>query len=79
MKTAATLILAVPAALALAASSTAAAGKSCEALKSEITAKLDARKVSGYTLAIVDAGNVGDAKVVGTCDAGARKITYVRK
>jgi hypothetical protein len=66
-------------ALALAASSTFAAGKPCEELKSEIAAKLDAKKIAGYTLDIVDADKAGDAKVVGTCEGGARKITYAKK
>jgi hypothetical protein len=77
MKTDTTLIIA--AALALAASSTFAAGKPCEELKTEIAAKLDAKNVTGYTLDIVDADKVADAKVVGSCEGGARKITYARK
>jgi hypothetical protein len=71
-------------ALALAASSTFAAGKPCEELKSEIAAKLDAKNVTGYTLDIVEANDkAGDdknaAKVVGTCEGGAKKITYAKK
>ena len=77
MKTNTTLIIA--AALALAAPSTFAAGKPCEELKTEIAAKLDAKKVAGYTLDIVDADKAGDAKVVGTCERGAKKITYAKK
>ena len=77
MKTHATLVIA--AALALAASSTFAAGKPCEELKTEIAAKLDAKKVTGYALDIVDADKAGDAKVVGTCEGGAKKITYAKK
>ena len=77
MKSNTTLIVA--AALALAASSTFAAGKPCEELKTEIAAKLDAKKVEGYTLDIVDADKAGDAKVVGTCEGGAKKITYAKK
>ena len=69
----------IAAALALAASSTFAAGKPCEELKTEIAAKLDAKKVTGYTLDIVDADKAGDAKVVGTCEGGAKKITYAKK
>ena len=69
----------VAAALALAASSTFAAGKPCEELKTEIAAKLDAKKVTGYTLDVVDADKAGDAKVVGTCEGGAKKITYAKK
>ena len=76
MKTNAALIAA---ALALAASSTFAAGKPCEELKTEIAAKLDAKKVTGYTLDIVEADKAGDAKVVGSCEGGAKKITYAKK
>jgi hypothetical protein len=71
--------LIVAAAFALAGSSAFAAGKPCEELKTEIAAKLDAKKVSGYTLDIVDADKAGDAKVVGTCEGGAKKITYTKK
>jgi len=77
MKTNVTLIIA--AALALAGSSSFAAGKACEELKSEIAAKLDAKNVTGYTLDIVETDKVGDAKVVGTCEGGAKKITYTKK
>jgi predicted lipoprotein with Yx(FWY)xxD motif len=77
MKTNTTLIIA--AALALAASSTFAAGKPCEELKTEIAGKLDAKGVKGYTLDIVDADKAGDAKVVGSCEGGAKKITYAKK
>ena len=82
MKTHTTLIVA--AALALAASSTFAAGKPCEELKTEIAAKLDAKNVTGYTLDIVDASDKADdakkaAKVVGSCEGGAKKITYAKK
>ena len=76
MKTQTALIVA--AGLALAGSS-AFAAKACEELKSEIAAKLDARKVTGYTLDIVDAGKAGDGKVVGSCERGAKKIVYTKK
>jgi len=71
--------IAVAVALSLAAASTFAAGKPCDDLKAQIAAKLDAKKVTGYTLDIVAADKTGDAKVVGTCDGGARKITYSKK
>lgn len=71
--------LAVAAALATAAASTFAAGKPCEELKSQIAAKLDGKKIAGYTLEIVAADKAGEARVVGTCDGGARKITYTKK
>jgi hypothetical protein len=57
----------------------AQAAKPCEELKSEIAAKLDAKGVKSYTLDIVakDA-DAGDAKVVGTCEGGTKKILYRR-
>ena len=53
--------------------------KPCEELKSEIAAKLDAKGVKAYSLDIVakDA-DVGDGKVVGTCEGGTKKIVYRR-
>jgi Protein of unknown function (DUF1161) len=51
--------------------------KSCEDLKSEIAAKLDANNVKGYSLEIVDKdAQVTDGKIVGTCDGGTKKIIY---
>jgi hypothetical protein len=55
------------------------AGKPCEELKSEIDAKLKEKKVEGYTLEVVASGDVKDQKVVGTCEAGAKKIVYTRE
>jgi len=67
------------AAALLAAGSSAFAAKSCDELKTEIAAKLDAKKVTGYSLDIVDAAKAGDGKVVGTCESGAKKIVYSKK
>ncbi|TPG81926.1 DUF1161 domain-containing protein [Pseudomonas arsenicoxydans] len=53
-----------------------AGGKSCEELKSEIAAKLDAKGVAGYSLEIADKGAAGGAKVVGTCEKGTKVIVY---
>ena len=55
------------------------AAKPCEELKSEIAAKLDAKKVTNYTLEIVPNDQAGDKKVVGTCDGGTKKIIYEKK
>jgi len=52
------------------------ASKNCEELKSEIAAKLDAKGVKGYTLDIVATEEVKDQKVIGSCEAGTKKITY---
>jgi len=54
------------------------ARKSCDDLKTEISKKLDAKGVVGYTLEAVDKGKEGDAKVVGTCDGGTKSMTYTR-
>ena len=56
-----------------------AAAKPCDELKAEIAAKLDGKGVKGYEITAVDNDKVGDAKVVGSCDGGTRKLTYLRK
>jgi hypothetical protein len=61
------------------ACSSALAAKPCEELKSEIAAKLDAAGVKNYSLDVVDTDKVGDAKVVGSCDGGTKKVTYAKK
>lgn len=60
------------------ASTTFAAGKPCEELKSEIAAKIDAKGATRYTLEIVDKGSVTDMKVVGSCEGGTKDIVYKR-
>lgn len=50
--------------------------KPCEALKSEIEAKLKAKGVTGYSLEIV--AEAKDGKVVGSCEGGTKKIVYKR-
>lgn len=52
--------------------------KSCEELKSEIDAKLQAKGVKSYSLEIVPNDKVKDEKVVGSCDGGSKKIIYKR-
>ena len=52
--------------------------KSCEELKDEITKKLDAKGVKGYTLEIVAKDKDAEGKVVGTCGGGTKKIIYSR-
>src|SRR6266700_1096691 len=56
----------------------AQAAKPCEELKDEITKKLDAKGVKGYTLEIVAKDKDAEGKVVGTCDGGTKKILYNR-
>lgn len=53
--------------------------KPCEELRSEIAAKIDAKGVKDYSLEIVAASEVGDQKVVGSCENGSKKIVYARK
>lgn len=66
--------------LAVALMSPAAfAGKPCEELKSEIAAKIDSKGVTDYVLEIVPADQVGDQKVVGSCEGGEKKIVYSKK
>ena len=56
-----------------------AAPKPCDELKAEIAAKLEAKGVKGYILEAVEADKVAaDAKVVGSCEAGSKKIVYTR-
>lgn len=55
--------------------------KSCDELKAEIEAKIKAKGVAKYTLAIVGKEELKDAKdvkEVGTCDGGAKRIVYKR-
>lgn len=57
----------------------AQAAKPCEELKGEIAAKLDAKGVKNYTLEIVPADETtADKRIVGTCEGGTKKITYIR-
>jgi hypothetical protein len=54
-----------------------AAPKSCEELKAEIEAKIQANNVSSYTLEIVTNDEVHDQNmVVGSCEYGTKKIIY---
>jgi hypothetical protein len=70
--------LAVLLVVASAVPATALAGKSCDELKSEIAAKIDANKVQGYKLTVVEAAATSDSAVVGTCEGGTKKLLYAR-
>jgi hypothetical protein len=59
--------------------STGALATPCDEVKTQIAAKLDAKHVANYTLEAVAADQAGDAKVVGVCEGGAKKIVYTRK
>src|SRR5258708_23338645 len=56
----------------------AQAAKPCEELKDEITKKLDAKGVKGYTLEIVAKDKDAEGKIVGTCDGGTKKSIYTK-
>lgn len=61
------------------ATSALAAPKSCEELKAEIEAKIQANNVTSYTLEIVSNEEVHDKNmVVGSCEYGTKKIIYQR-
>jgi hypothetical protein len=52
--------------------------KSCDELKAEIEAKVKAKGVKAFSVDIVATADVKDAKVVGSCEGGAKKIVYKR-
>ncbi|MEN3111502.1 DUF1161 domain-containing protein [Uliginosibacterium paludis] len=66
-------------ALSLAALSVPAFAKmDCAELKSAIAAKIESKGVTAYTLEVVDKGQGGSARIVGSCEGGAKEIAYVR-
>jgi hypothetical protein len=68
-------------AVALVLASPAWAKKDCEELKGEIEAKIKAKGVAKFTLSIVGKDELKDAKdarEVGSCDGGAKRIVYKR-
>lgn len=52
--------------------------KSCDELKAEIDAKIQANGVTNYQLQVVPIDQQTDWKVVGTCNGGTMKIIYKR-
>jgi len=77
-KTTQRIVLSLSALVALGATAPAFAAKACEELKTEIAAKLDGKGVKGYSLDVVEADKAGDAKVVGSCENGKKKIVYAK-
>jgi hypothetical protein len=54
--------------------------KSCDELKTEIAAKIEANGVKSYDLTITKNDEVKtEDKVVGSCGGGTMKIVYLRK
>ena len=56
----------------------AALARDCNEVKAEIDAKITAKGVTDYVLEVVDAPNVKQEKIVGTCGGGAKQIVYRR-
>jgi general secretion pathway protein A len=52
--------------------------KSCDELKAEIQAKLDAKGITGYTLTIMARGDLTGHQVVGSCEGNTKKIALNR-
>ncbi|CAN5861576.1 DUF1161 domain-containing protein [soil metagenome] len=52
------------------------AHKSCDALKSEISTKLNAKGVKTFQLDIVATKEVKAQKILGSCESGKKKIAY---
>jgi len=57
--------------------------KPCEMLKAEIAAKIDTAGVKTYWLTVVkneeiESGTTVKGKIVGSCEAGAKKIIYTK-
>jgi len=52
--------------------------KSCDALKAEIRAKLDAKSLTGYALTIMTSGDLQGLHVVGSCEGNTKKIVLNR-
>jgi hypothetical protein len=60
-------------------SGSAVAAKDCEQLKTEVTAKAESHGAKNFTLDVVDRdADSGKKRVVGTCEAGKKKIVYTR-
>lgn len=57
-----------------------AAGTSCDTVKADIDAKLQAKQVAHYSLEVVDKDSASaSAKVVGSCEGGSKEIVYQRR
>jgi general secretion pathway protein A len=52
--------------------------KSCDTLKAEIRAKLEAKRLTGYTLTILARGDLEGQQVVGSCEGNTKRIVLNR-
>ncbi|GAC1621974.1 MAG: hypothetical protein NVS9B10_05430 [Nevskia sp.] len=64
--------------LLLTSAAPALAGKTCDDIKSEIAARLDAKGVKAYTLTIIGKDDPANGSVVGYCAGGLMAIVYKR-
>lgn len=64
--------------IAMSGSALAAGYKECEELKAEIDAKIRANGAVNYTLEIIQAKQVKDQVIVGSCEGGTKRIAYIR-
>ena len=65
--------------MALALTGTAHGAENCEALRTQIEAKIAAAGVTRFTVVTVDANAEAAGQVVGSCDLGSKKIVYQRE
>lgn len=65
--------------LAAAAALPVWAAKPCEALKAELTTKIESHGAKNFMLEVVALDQTGDKRVVGSCEGGSKKIVYSRK
>jgi type II secretory pathway predicted ATPase ExeA len=54
------------------------AGKSCDELRAEIQAKLNAKRITGYSLTIIASGDLKGQHIVGSCEGNTKKIALNR-
>ena len=59
-------------------SAAAFAANNCDEIKGQIEAKIKQVGVQTYKLEVVDADAATSGKVVGTCEAGKKKVVYWR-
>jgi len=52
---------------------------SCEELRASIEARIASAGVSRFSVTVVPMDDATEARVVGTCERGSRKIVYVRE
>lgn len=64
--------------LLLAAAAGPALAATCDEIRASIEARIRANGVAGFSVTAVDLAASAPGKQVGTCDAGRKKIMYVR-